>query len=298
MPLNGSQPTATISFGGLMLFRFTPEKFLDIFILQCQRHKLVLDIQKIVAHDQDCRVTSERLDHQLNLRTDLFISDESSADVTIRPYEETSVKFEREKDLGHPQDSRWLIRLAGPQFDGGPLIFTPPAGIKYPKELRPTIRVKNGVLYTEKRTDEKFVSIPLNDADILPKLIGFAAFRMAVDITCAQPDGGVLLSNAQTPVIDPQAAPDCYQSKSLPRKDNTRYLINIENYCPHNHELSWGTDFRFYFDAVTTPNHKFFDIQQIVENKVCEPRRTSRSGPPEFSLDSGPQPCIPADGGP
>src|SRR5262245_8884357 len=283
MPLNSSNPTATISFAGLMLFLINPKKECEVAIVPCLNHELIIDILKITIDENGSPLKSESTSHSLATKRNMEITAEHSLDSGVREYK--GVEFDRENDVGNPKDSRWLVDIDGDKFGNQMLRLSPHEYVEPErrKSLGPYIIVTNGIFYTENISDEKFVSIALHDAARLPQFLGRIAYRVGLDIVSEERDGSVvMLSNAGEPS-------NTIELKKLP---NTRYLITIENVCPPSEESRGGSDFRFIFDAVSNSKNERFDIQRVVENRECRKDEEFVSSNTDFSLDAVPQACM------
>ena len=281
MPLNSSKTTATISFAGLMLFLINPKKECEVAIVQCPNHELLVDILKITIDENGGTLKSESISHTLDRRRNIQITAKQTLDSGVT--EHRGVEFNRENNVGDPNDSRWLVDIDGDKFGNQKLTLEPHPYVEKKKSLGPYITVTNGIIYTEKISDEKFVSIALHDAARLPQFLGRIAYKMGLDIACEEGQGSVVtLSNSGAPS----------NSKSLMWEKNTRYLIMIENVCPHSEESRGGTDFRFIFDAVSNSKGERFDILRIVENESRRSTAEIVANHLDFALDSDVQACM------
>jgi hypothetical protein len=281
MLLNNSTPTATISFAGLLLFLINPKKECEVAIVQCPKHELIIDIQEITIDRNGSLLKSRVISHSLSTERDIKITATQALQSGVK--EHRGAEFNRENDVGDPNDSRWLVDIDGNKFGNQKLKLRPHEYVEKKKSLGPYINVTNGIIYTELISNEKFVSIALHDATLLPQFLGRVAFKVGLDIACEEGQGSVVtLSNADDPS----------NSQPLPWKENTRYLIKIENACLHSEESRGGTDFRFIFDAVSNSKNERFDIQRVVENVGCENSGQVVTAHSDFSLDSDVQVCM------
>lgn len=292
------RPTVTITFAGLALFCLkkvneNDEKTFGAFqaaILQCPTHDLVIDILEITIDPKTGEQIGSKLfshspDKSQNIKIEAVnpaITDIKRKPDGVEKYE-PAVEFDRVRDVGDPKDFRWIIDLEGEQFGGQKLALKPHPSVTEPKQLGPIITVNNGVVYTEKRSDEKFAVISINNGAGQPQLLGRLAYKIGVDITCNVQNGGaVLLKQEDTEIRLPP----------LNAGPNQRYLITIENFCPPSEELREGTDFRFIFDAISNQNGERFDLQRVVENGGRGDVSETLANHPDFSLDAEEQPCM------
>jgi hypothetical protein len=256
-------------------------------MIRCDRHKPLLDIQKIEYDRSGKPLRSSLVPHSLNLNEDVMI-EVVFPDNGGRPRCENGVStftrraFNRLDDTGDDRDFRWVPDLEGPEFHNQKL------RIKNDKKLQPTIFLSDGVLYTRQKTDEVFARISTAGKPAAVA-IGKVAHGINADISCVK-GGAVKLTNLAEPDSQEPGGP-C--SVTLPHTDGIRYLITIENLCEVADE-SEGTDFRHFYDVLKDPDRKQFDLRRIVE--------TGRYGVPEeapqdrfdFSLDGFPESCVTA----
>src|SRR5215212_6857591 len=150
MPLDHSKATVTISVAGLALscINRLKQNRCEIGILRCDRHRPLLDIQKIELDKRGSPLRSCLVPHSLSLDEDISIdlvhhdasrSDASVSDAGGGPHCERGVstymrrEFNRLKDKGDAEDFRWVADLEGPEFHNRKL------KIKHRSKLRPTI---------------------------------------------------------------------------------------------------------------------------------------------------------------
>ncbi len=285
--------TVTITFAGLALFCFkgerndNSEKTYSEFqaaILQCPKHELVIDALEIALDPKTGeQIGSKLLSHSLNKKQNIKITAEKPKTERVKRHENRGVEFDLERDLGDPKDFRWIVDLEGEKFDNQKLQLRPHPSVASPKQLGPLITVSSGVVYTAKRSDEKFALISMNNSARQPRLLGRIAHKIALDIVCDDRNGGaVRLSNAGSGNALPP----------LKAEPNKRYLIAFDNVCPPSEELREGTDFRFIFDAASNQTGERFDLQRVVENGGRGNIEAGLPGHSDFSLDSEPFVCM------
>jgi hypothetical protein len=274
-------PTVTICFAGLEIFCISKKNEFQAAVVQCPDHKLVINVQEITLDENGEPIESKLLSHSLDEQRNIKVTAEKPGTSGVEKYENRSLEFDPERDLGDPKDFRWIIDLEGEKFGGQKLELKPHHSVAMPKKLGPVITVSHGKVYTEKRSDEKFAVISVNNGVRQPEFLGRIAHRIGVDIRCDDQNGGaVSLSNAGGK-----------NSLSLKAEPNKRYLITFDNLCPPSDELRGGTDFRYIFDAVSNQNGEQFDLQRVVENGGRGNSDEAIAGHPDFSLDAQEQPC-------
>jgi hypothetical protein len=286
MSLDHSKANVTISVAGIAISRPHKRNQFEIAFVKCDRHNLVLDIQKIEL-DAETRspIRSSLKPHSLRLDEDILID-------VVYPDKDGSLQFQRGVttyqgsefdrlcDKGDAEDFRWVADLEGPEFHNRKL------RIKNLSELAPTLFISSGILYTKEKTAETFARVSVNGKPS-PVALGKFAHGISTDIIC--PKGGeVILSNRSDHDLTGSSARN---SVSLPQSDFIKYLITIENHCDEFDE-SESTDFRLFYDVLEDPEEKKFDLRRMVA--------TGRFGTPDsalqqqgdFALDGYPQNCL------
>jgi len=290
MPLDHSKANVTISVAGLALSCINTLKRnrCEVGILRCDRHKPLLDIQKIEL-DPDSRnpIRSSLIAHSLSLDEDISINVEypdtdETAHCTTGVSTYMRREFDRLDDTGDDEDFRWIADLEGPEFHNHKL------KLKHRYKLNPTIFISEGILYSREKTDDRFARFSVRGKSSSVAL-GKFAYGLNADIAC--PDGShVVLSN----LSDSQSAERrrCC-SVRLPQNDCLQYLITIENHCKLADEAE-GTDFRLFYEVVKDSQGKEFDLRRIVETSCYATPEESLEGRVDFSLDGFPQNCLTA----
>ena len=298
MPLNHSQATATVTVAGLALFRTIGHKSAkqcEVGILQCDNHALELRIEEIIlGADGITPQCSRVINPEFDLDKDIFITAKDPLDNGVIAHKDDrrgrrpSNKNQKFDDV---EDFRWIVDFTSPDFNNGPVTPVPDLeNTTNPKAFKPKIHFTNGTLYTAAITLDYFARESVtNREDQL--FIGQIGFRAGLDIKCGdQHNSGIELGN--------QGGKTQFLPKRPYRnKPRVRYEISIDNICPASAEMmAGGTDFRFYYDAITTNDRKRFDLRRVVPNggdrdkQLAAPRA-------DFSLDSYPQICNPCGGG-
>jgi hypothetical protein len=301
MPLNHSKSTATVTVAGLALIRMIPHgdtKQCEVGILQCANHTLELLIEEITMEADGLTPKCSRvIEPAFHLDRDIFIganhpvTDGVSAYKPDRPKRQPSQQsFTRDQKLDDIEDYRWVVDFTSPDFNNGPIEPVPDrATTSSPKTFKPKIYFTNGTLYTAAITPDHFAR------ELLPersdhRFVGQIGFRVGLDITCGNGDNsGIELSNHSG---KPQFLPKAPYGKNAA----VRYQISIENICPFTADtLAGGTDFRFYYDAITTSDHNRFDLRRVVPNGGDRNKQLATHA--EFSLDGLPLACNPGGDG-
>jgi hypothetical protein len=314
MPLNHDAATATLTFAGLALFRLTGQEDTsqcEVSVLRCPNHKLEFRIDEIVLEDDGITPASSTvIAPQLDLEQDFELkvydalnggvpvyrnggvqvykgtSNEGAAvyndALAIQPLNKLDPKADKE-------DFRWVVDFESADFHNGKIVLQPNlATTASPKEFKPKIHFSDGTLYTHAVTPDYFARELLTDRQDR-RFIGPVAFRIGLDINCGE-DGGIELSN-------PGGAKQLLPKRPDPRKPGVKYVISIENICPLTTEMTAdGSDFRFYYDAITTADGKRYDLRRVVENGGQGNPDKRLKDQPNFSVDSIPHACNPSKG--
>jgi hypothetical protein len=286
MSLDHSKANVTISVAGIAISRPHKRNQFEIGFVKCDRHNLVLDIQKIELHPETrIPIRSSLKPHSLRLDEDILID-------VVYPDKDGSLQFQRGVstyqggefnrlcDKGDAEDFRWVADLEGPEFHNQKL------RIKNLSELTPTLFISNGILYTKEKTGETFARVSVNGKPS-PVALGKFAHGINTDITC--PKGGeVRLSNRSDNELTGSSARN---SVSLPQSDFIKYLITIENHCDSFDE-SESTDFRLFYDVLEDPEEKKFDLRRMVATGRFGVPDSVLNGQDNFVLDGYPQNCL------
>lgn len=298
MPLNHSQATARVTVAGLALFRMTGRgntRQCEVGILQCDNHTLELRIEEIILEADGITPQRSRvIDPKFDLDKDIFIRVNDPLDDGViaykrdRPGRQPSTKNQKLDDV---EDFRWIVDFTSPDFNDGPITPVPDlANTTSPKAFKPKIHFANGTLYTAAITPDYFARELVTDRTDR-RFIGQVGFRAGLDIKCGDEDNsGIELGNQG-------CAPQFLAKRPHRNKPRVRYEISIENICPVSAEMmAEGSDFRLYYDAITTADHKRFDLRKVVPNGG-DPNKALRAPHTDFSLDGIPLACNPGGGG-
>jgi hypothetical protein len=286
MPLDHSKANVTISVAGIAISRPYKRNQFEIGFVKCDRHSLVLDIQKIELHPVTrIPIRSCLKPHSLRLDENIFVD-------VVYPDQDGSLQFQRGVstyqggefdrlcDKGDAEDFRWVADLEGPEFHNQKL------RIKNLSELAPTLFISSGILYTKQKTNELFARVSVHGPPS-PVALGKLAHGINTDITC--PKGGeVILSNRSDNELPGSSASN---SVSLPQSDVIKYLITIENHCDAIDE-SEGTDFRLFYDVLEDPEERKYDLRRIVPAGCFGTPDSALNEQGDFALDGYPQTCL------
>jgi hypothetical protein len=236
-------------------------------------------------HGKRNPICSSLITHSLNLDEDIFIDvvhPDSDKDSHCKRGVSTFTRreFDRLDDTGDDEDFRWIPDLEGPEFHNRKL------KIKNRSKLKPTIFLSDGILYTRQKTNEVFARVLINGKPS-PKPLGRLAYGLNADITC--PDGGEVILSNRFDRRSPEGSDRCVVR--LPQNDRTKYLITVENHCQLPDELE-GTDFRLYYDVVSDPEGKQFDLRRIVNTGCHAAPEEAIEERSDFTLDGFPQKCL------
>ena len=286
MPLDHSKATVTVSVAGLALSCINPLKQsrCEVGLLRCDRHRPVLDIQRIeLRHEDGEPKCSSLIYHSLNLNEDILINVEHPDKGRISDCKKgtsTYIRrgFDRLSDMGDPEDFRWIADLEGPEFHNRKLIINH-------SKLKPTIFISDGVLYTRQKTAETLARVSTN-GKLSPFPLGKFAYGMNVDISC--PKGGEVVLSNHSDGRTSETGDHC--SVRLPQDDFVRYLITIENHCRVADEME-GTDFRLFYEAIKDPTGKKFDLRRMVETG-CYGEPDAIDAQMDYVLDGYPEKCM------
>jgi hypothetical protein len=290
MPLDHSKATVTLSVAGLALACINRRKLnrCEIGILRCDRHKPVLDIQKIELDPESGQpLRSSLIPHSLNLDEDISINvvypdTDEKAPCQRGTTLYTRREFNRLDDTGDDEDFRWIADLEGEEFHNRKL------KIRHRSKLKPTLFIGNGILYTRQKTDESFARVSVKGRQS-PAALGKLAYGINADITCLD-KGEIIVSNCSESGLPEQNARCLVR---LPRGEHIKYLMTIENHCQLADEAE-GTDFRLFYEVLKDPERKQFDLRRIVETGCYAAPEETIEERKDFSLDGFPQNCITA----
>lgn len=297
MPLNHSQATATVTVAGLAFFRMIGQgraKQCEVGILQCDNHTLELRIEEILLEADGITPQRSRIIVP-DFRTDkdIFIRVHDPLDdgvTSYKPRRRGRGSSNNSQKLDDLEDFRWIVNFTSPDFNNGPI--TPghdPQNTNPPRVFKPKIYFTNGTLYTAAITPDYFARELITDRQDR-RFIGQIGLRAGLDIRCGNNrKSGIELGNQS-------GASQFLPKRPYRNKQRVRYEISIENICPFSADMmAEGSDFRLYYDAITTADHKRYDLRRVVPNggdtnKVLQDK-------PNFSLDGLPQACNPAGDG-
>lgn len=282
--LDHSKANVTIAIGGLALacINSRERNRCEVGLLRCDRHKPVLDIQRVELHPKSRRpIRSTLVPHSLNLDEDITIGLEYDDGEILNCSRGVSTytrrDFDRLDDTGDPEDFRWIADLEGPEF------YNRKLKIRHRSELKPIILINDGILYTAQKSSEVFARVPVKpEGPSIP--LGRLGDGLSADIT--YPEGSkVVLRNGSDPGLSSRAC-----STTLLIDRDSRYVITIENFCQLPDE-SEGTDFRLLYDVLKVPVERQFDLRRIVETGPCGQPEEALDDREDFCLDGYPENC-------
>jgi hypothetical protein len=300
MPLNHSQATATVTVAGLALIRTIPQggtRHCEVGILQCDNHTLELRIEEITLEADGITPHQSRvIEPTFDLDQDIFIRVNDPVDDGVivykgnRPYQQNEQAFTKDRKLDDIEDFRWVVDFTSADFNDGPIDPVPdPSVTTSPRGFKPKIYFTNGTLYTAALTLDHFARESLTDREDR-RFIGQIGFRVGIDIRCGDEE------NSRIELGNQGGAPQFLLKRPYRNKPRVRYEISIENICPFSVEMmAEGSDFRFYYDAITTKDRKRFDLRRVVRNGG-DPNKQLAAPHVDFSLDAIPQACNPTGG--
>jgi hypothetical protein len=287
MSLDHSKATITISISGIALACINRQQNrCEVGILRCDRHKPVLDIQKVeMDPETGTPVRSSLVPHSLSLSDDIAISvDHAGGDGT--PHCEKGVLtftrrgFDRLDDTGDDEDFRWIPDLEGPEFHNRKL------RIRHRYKLQPVIFITDGVLYSGPKTDEIFARVSVNGKPS-SKPLGKLGNGLNADIMLMEGDEIVLSNRFDSGSDNSCIAPGV----RLANERHIKYFITIENLCEVADE-SDGTDFRLFYEVLEDPEGRTFDLRRIAETGYYGAPEEPLEGRKDFSLDGAPENCF------
>ena len=296
MPLNHSQATATVTVAGLALFRRIGRgraKQCEVGILQCDNHTLELRIEEILLEADGITPQRSRIIvPEFRTDKDIYIKVHDPLDAGVTAYrpgrrQGGSNKGQKPDDV---EDFGLIVDFTSPNFNNGPITPAPdPENTNIRRVFKPKIYFTNGTLYTAAITPDYFArELITNRSD--QRFIGQIGLRAGLDIRCGEnKKSGIELGNEG-------GAVQFLAKKPYRNKKRVRYEITIENICPFSADMmAEGSDFRLYYDAITTADHKRYDLRKVVLNGGDSHK--ALQGKPNFSLDGLPQACNPAGDG-
>jgi hypothetical protein len=281
--------TAIINFAGLLLFRPTgrannPQ--CEVKVLKCDRHKLDITIGKLSFDAQGTLLSEEILNPLLNLDEDITISVKSPAQPGVEFYKDVGTDFDRKNDKGNEEDIRWVLDFENQELNGNPIQIGP-QNVANPKSFSPTILIDHCKVYTLKRTEDTVNLARENILDTTQRVfLGKAAFRIGTDLYCA-PGTTIEVRN---PNVDGSGV-------TLQQEDLTQFSITIENQCDIPDDVETGSDFRFYYDALSTADKTKFDLRHVIKSEAGARDPKDPLDNVNFASDNFPRICFPVGGG-
>lgn len=283
MQLEPEKASVTVSLAGVALvcINQAEKKRCEVGIISCPGHQPVLDIQKITLERGTGAPTSSSLvKHRLNLDADIWITVHKSETEGVSFHEKPG-PFSRFQGEDDEKDFRWALDLEGAEFHERRLEMRRLAE-KSDTALRPMIFISDGILYTEKRTDEMLARVSMN-GDRNPIPLGKVAYKIGIGLFPGK-GGRVVVSNG--PGAGTETKP-----VELSSNPNVKYKVTIDNLCSIDRNQG-GTDFQLFYKILDDPDARRFDLQRIVENGGRGDPGVVLKHHPNLSLDNLPQICL------
>ena len=287
--------TAIIKFAGLLLFRPTgpannPQ--CEVKVLKCDRHKLDITIGKLSFDAQGSLLNEEIFNPLLNLDEDITISVKSPAQPGVEFYKDVRTAFDRKNDQGNNEDIRWVLDFervlpnGNPELNGKPINIGP-QNVANPKSFSPTILIDHCKVYTSGRSED---TVNLAREDILDTndrvFLGRATFQIGADLFC-KPGTTIEIRN---PNVNGSGV-------KLQQEAQTQFSITIENQCDIPDDVETGSDFRFYYDALSTADGKKYDLRHVIKSVAGARDPKDPLDNVNFASDNFPRICFPVAGG-
>jgi hypothetical protein len=224
MGLDHSNAFVRISFDGLIGFCLCrrDDYRCEMGMVQAEDHEPLISVDRV---NPNGTLTPKLTDYPLTRASDISIvvTDPIRLGSTTFPETFAGHTFDRLRDVGDPEDFRWIMDLQGEDFHGPHLRLKRGGGGD--TLLRPRITVPSAIFYTQDKTPTRFRRFR-HPEDPGQRPIGKLADRVGADILC-HPD-----AKGQKLVTVKIAGKD-----DLPLYRNTkegrgfRYAIKITNLC-------------------------------------------------------------------
>ena len=251
MPLDHSKALVRIYFEGISLLSVNDSRECEVGIVKCSDHELNITIRKHTPHG------STNIDHKLDLERDIKIEVINPVERYVQKY--TPARFRRLTDTGDREDFRWVSDLEGSELHKHKLNPNKDRGRRKPDKLKLRLFITDGMLYTERKSEKLFARVRW-DRKRVPTYFGRVAERVGVDIVCKDgADSAVVLKNLGS---SPGGV-------KLPKESNTWYEIVVKTSCEYSiGQEAEGSDFRRYYDLISDPDGKKYDLQ-LIERLGC-----------------------------
>lgn len=244
--------TARIVFTGVMLMCINDYKQCEVGMIQCPSHKPTITIKELKAGAvaKECKLTWPT-GHDL-----IFKVNKPQVDgVVLHPNATGDASFDKVIDLEGPDLHNGQVNVQTPLLNGRRLGLT--AGKLYTHKLNPVAL-------------DLVTWVDASDPGTLVKTLGTTAEEVGLNIVCLDEDGSGI------DVVD-SVSGDVI--KTLPRLADTTYHVEVNNDCrlvdadapPPPPAPSAGTDFRFFYDVISSPDGRKFDLSITVNPLVPPP---------------------------
>jgi hypothetical protein len=242
MGLDHSNAFVRISFDGLIGFCFCrrDDYRCQMGMVQVADHQPLISIDRIHPNGT---LTSMLSDYALMRDNDISIvvTDPVRSESTTFPETFAGHTFDRVRDIGDPEDFRWIMDLQGEDFHGEHLRLK--RGGAQETYLRPRISVPSAIIYTLDKTPTKYRRFKYPD-DPTQRPIGKIADRVGADILCRPDAHGQKLVQLK---IAGYRDYDLYRNTA--DGNGFRYSVKISNLCRRTGEPLCGdqSDFPAYY---------------------------------------------------
>ncbi len=276
MCLDHSEATARIIFAGLFIFCFNENAQCEVGILKHEKHQPQLIIKEVGPDN----ITRE-IDHKFDLTADLAIEAINPIKGGAQPYYQSG--FNRPKNVGDPEDFKWLTDLEGEEFHGHRLNIKSSKVGERPEALKSILYIDNGDFYSYLKSTEMYIRVPYEKPS--PEIfLGKTAHIVGVDIGCSdEGQSGILLRNKVTGY-------ELFLSKFRDEDGEIlRYEIIFNNICI-SHTKPTESDFVQYYQLLSDPDGLMFDLKKAVKQSARYPSGKSIVGT-AYILDGRPIVC-------
>lgn len=272
MKLESDNALATITFGGLLVFRFNRHKYVELDFLSCKNHSLSLKIWIRLPG-----VPPLPIKHSISCHKEIRIEAVNPVSAGCSPYFGTD-PFCRRDAQGDVNDIRWIFDLEGPELHKKRL-DTLPSTPGSTAKLFPRVLLTSGTLYAKDLPDDQFMRERYSDKKY-PVFLGKAADIIGVDITCEdEGNSSVVINNPGFPG----------SLLKLPKFGRVRYLVEFDNRCAIGRNKH--SDFTLYYKVLRDPGGQKFDLRRCVPDGAPGATGLPFPGSGLFAPDDRPQKC-------
>jgi hypothetical protein len=253
MGLDHSNAFVRLTFDGLMVFclnrRAEPDTC-EMGMVRTYDHKRRLVVTRINPNGTE---EPYKDPYDLNDGNEVTIETENPTEPGVRTFPSDPDKypeiypFDRDHDIGDPEDFRWILDLQGPLLHGDALTLR--RG-EESYRCRPRIFVQHGIFYTHSKTPQRYTRYPLRGQTGYVYL-GKLADKVGADIVCDPLHGRVTVKITDMETFTLEANDDL----------KTRYRIDISNLCdPSRPNCPTESDFPKYYTVASDVDNIEFDL--------------------------------------